>query len=207
MSDLSRPIEPPPHEPTHAPTGGQTPPVPRFGIEDYQPRWLNGLDPITAAHGDRLAALVGSRLRHVWVVWDLDGDEWFSDAPVLLDFDGDQVEIDHQKFDEVSITWNTVDPSRTIDHLEDSSFRLAWRPEPLPDLADLCGRVLHHVELLEWVRDARDFAHGSVAVGLDLAPAWLTVVNTLDENGFEHEPPGSCYRRHRVDPATDRPSG
>ena len=167
----------------------------RYGIQDYQPHWLNGRDSIIAAHGRRLAGLAGLTLQQVWLVWDLDDDEWFSDAPVLLDFGADQVEIDHQKFNDLSITWHTIDPSRAI---EDSCFRLAWRAQPLPDLIDLPGRRLRDVELLEWIGEDNDMAGGSLAVGFNLAPAWLTIFNAMDENGLDHEPPGPRYRRHRI---------
>ncbi len=167
----------------------------RFGIQGYDPLWTSGREGITAVHGGRLAALAGLSLRHVWVVWDLDDDEWFADAPVLLDFGSTRLAVDHQKFDEVALSWDTVDPARPI---EDGSFHLEWRPEALPALADLPGRGLRRVELLEWVGGDGDFATGSVAVGFDLAPAWLTVFNALDENGFEHHPPDARYRRHHI---------
>ncbi len=38
-------------------------------------------------------------------MWDLDEDEWFTACPVVLDFEGERVEINHWKFDEVPITW------------------------------------------------------------------------------------------------------
>lgn len=40
--------------------------------------------------------------------------EWFADCPVVLDFDGVQVELGHWKLDEVSIGWNTIDTSAAI---------------------------------------------------------------------------------------------
>ncbi|MEV6761463.1 hypothetical protein AB0N16_12585 [Streptomyces sp. NPDC051105] len=46
-------------------------------------------------------------LTHAWLVWDVQDSEWFSDCPVLLDLTGEQVEINHAKFDDLSITWNT----------------------------------------------------------------------------------------------------
>lgn len=168
----------------------------RFGIRDYDPLWTDGREGVTVLYGSRLAALAGLALQHVWVVWDLDDDEWFTDAPVLLDFGAASVAVDHQKFGDVALTWDTVDPARPI---EDDFFHLEWRPEPLPELAGLPGRVLRHVELLEWVGGGHgDVATGSIALGFDLAPAWLTIFNALDENGFEHDPPDGRYRRHRV---------
>ncbi len=171
--------------------------VSRFGIEDYEPRWLNGrVDIISAVHGPRLAALAGHTLRHVWLVWDSKDDAWFSDAPVLLDFGTDQVEVDHHKFDDLSITWNTIDPTRGITNDPESHFELAWRRDPLPQLATLPGQELHQVELLEWLGD--DVAQGSVALGFTFAEAHLTIFNALDENGLEHTPPGTDYHRHAL---------
>lgn len=41
-----------------------------------------------------------------------DGD-WFADCPVVLDFDGLQVEVCHSKL-ELSIGWDTIDTAATI---------------------------------------------------------------------------------------------
>jgi hypothetical protein len=43
-------------------------------------------------------------------------------------------------------------------------------------------------------------ANGSVALGFDFSPSWLTIFNALDENGFSHELPDPQYRRHRINP-------
>lgn len=169
-----------------------------FGIEGYQPLWLHGRDAIAAAHGRRLAALTGHLLRHVWLVWDLDADEWFADGPVLLDFGADQVEVNHQKFDDLSITWNSADPSRPVIWPTSDSFHLAWRPEPLPLLAPLSGQKLHRVELLEWL--GNDMANGSIALGYTFQDGQLTIFNALDENGIEDTPPEPNYRRHPLTP-------
>ncbi|MCM0674449.1 hypothetical protein NCC78_07075 [Micromonospora phytophila] len=34
----------------------------------------------------------------------LDTDEWFADCPILLDFGADQVKVNHQNFDDLSLT-------------------------------------------------------------------------------------------------------
>ena len=67
--------------------------------------------------------LEGRKLTRALLVWDLDEDVWFSDGLILLDFEGEQVEIVHQKFDEISMTWNTVDPAQPLDWAE-TGFRL-----------------------------------------------------------------------------------
>ncbi|GAB3808584.1 hypothetical protein [Micromonospora zhanjiangensis] len=165
-----------------------------FGIDGYQPQWLTGVTALAAAHGERLGRLAGRRLDRVWLLWDLDDDAWFADGPVLLDFEGEQVEINHQKFDDLSITWNTVDPARPVDWPTDDDIRLAWRHDTSPEIAALPGQTLRVVELLEWT--GADVANGMVAVGFTFADGQLTIYNALDENGLAFNPPEPDYRRH-----------
>ncbi|MEU5526162.1 hypothetical protein ABZ744_04415 [Micromonospora chersina] len=165
-----------------------------FGISGYQPHWLHDRGSIAAAHGRRLAALAGQTLHHVWLVWDLDDDEWFSDCPVLLAFDDDQVEINHQKFDDLSVTFNRIDPAQPVVWPTSDGFSLAWRAEPLPALAALRGQQLDHAELLEWVGGT--MADGSLAIGFTFTTGQLRVYNALDENGLQFDPPGQEWRQH-----------
>ena len=127
------------------------------------------------------------------MVWDLRDDEWFSDCPVLFDFDGEQIEINHQKFDDLSLTWNSIDPTRPVRWPD---FDLEWRPDPLPELRALRGRCLTGVELLEW--ETRDLAQGNVDVSFVFEAGRATVFNALDENGLSFEPPGPNQRPHAL---------
>ena len=136
--------------------------------------------------------LEGRRLTRALLVWDLDEDVWFSDGPILLDFEGEQVEIVHQKFDEMSITWNTVDPARPVDGGW-AGFRLAWRGGVPNELARLQGQRLQSVELLAWT--GADMAQGMVAVGFRFPHGRVTIYNALDENGMEFKDPDQRYAR------------
>ncbi|MET9901677.1 hypothetical protein [Streptomyces sp. NPDC006446] len=162
-----------------------------FGIERYRPQWLNGRSAVVAGHGRQLRALIGRPLTHVWLVWDVQDDEWFSDCPVLLDFTGEQVEINHQKFDDLSITWNTVDPHQPVLWPD---FDLQWRHDLRAELHTLQGQILQDVELLEWT--GSDVAQGTVAVSFRFPHSRLTVANALDENELTFGPPESHYQRH-----------
>ncbi|SFW91656.1 hypothetical protein [Amycolatopsis australiensis] len=170
-----------------------------FDIEGYEPRWLTGRQAIVSAHGARLAALAGRRLTGAWLAWDLDDGTWFADAPVLLGFEGEQVELCHHKFDELSITWRTADPLRRARWTfgDDPAIRLAWRTGARAELAELQGRRLRSVELLEWAGD--DLARGMVAPRFAFADGGaVTVHNALDENGLEFGEPDPAYRRYRL---------
>ncbi|MFI6650383.1 hypothetical protein ACIBI8_22540 [Streptomyces sp. NPDC050529] len=116
-----------------------------FGIAGYRPTWLDGRSDVVRRHGNRLRGLAGRTLTRVWMVWDLRDDEWFSDCPVLFDFDGEQVEINHHRLGDLSLTWNMIDPTRAVRW---PGFDLQWRPEPLPEVQALRGLPLKGAELL-----------------------------------------------------------
>ncbi|WP_406864916.1 hypothetical protein ABZO31_32555 [Streptomyces sp. HUAS MG47] len=164
-----------------------------FGIEGYRPDWLVGGRAIEETHGRRLLGLVGRRLSRLWVVWDLGDDEWFADCPVLLDFEGQQLELNHKKFDELSVTWNQCDPRRPVVWPD---FDLRWRDDALPEPGTLLGRSLERVEFVQWVGP-----DGSAGEGVDVAFGFegggrLTVHNALDENGLALGPPDPRTRVH-----------
>ncbi|MFE9134479.1 hypothetical protein [Streptomyces sp. NPDC007355] len=162
-----------------------------FGIAGYQPAWLVGRSEVARAQGNRLRGLAGRTLTSVWMVWDLRDDEWFCDCPVLFDFDGEQVEINHHKLDDLSLTWNMIDPTRPVRW---PGFDLQWRPAPLPELQDLRGLPLKGVELLEWTGE--DVAQGNVDISFVFDTGRVTVFNALDENGVSFDAPGPSRRTH-----------
>lgn len=168
-----------------------------FGIATYRPRWLEGQAAVAAAHGRRLASLVGRRLTRTWAVWDPDDDTWFADGPVLFDFDGEQVEINHQKLSDLSITWNSISPADPIRWPE---LCLCWRDDAPEALAALRGRTLRSVDLLEWASE--DLAYGMVAVCFRFDEGPLTIYNALDENGLSRDEPDPAYQR----PSLARPA-
>lgn len=164
-----------------------------FNIETYAPVWLRSHTAITACHGDRLRALVGKTLTRAWLLWDVADDTWFANGPVLLDFDGEQVEIQHHKFDDLSVSWNSLNPRGPAHRLE---FDVRWRDDGVPALSSLHGQVLHEVELLEWRGD--DLARGMVAVGFVFPHGRVTVFNALDENGLSFTTPDPRYACHSL---------
>lgn len=161
-----------------------------FDVDGYRPEWIRGRQN-AAVHGDRLRALAGRRLRRAWLAW---GDDWWADIPVLLDFDGEQVEISHQKFDDLSITWNTIDPVRNATWTygdPDSAIHLGWRHDAVPELAALQGQLLLSADLFRY--SGPDMADGMCAPSFLFEHDRLIVSNALDENGLEFGDPDPRY--------------
>jgi hypothetical protein len=150
-----------------------------LGIAGFVPVWLSGLETIMAAHGDRLARLPGRQLTSVDMVHLIEDDSWYADCPVIFDFEGERMEICHQKFDDLSIAWNTIDWTATVEGWEESDFTPVWRNGD-DRVGSYIGAVVREAALLEW-RAGHDLADGMVAVEFVFDPGRLAITSALDE--------------------------
>ncbi|MFE3165286.1 hypothetical protein [Streptomyces sp. NPDC059224] len=156
---------------------------------------MTGIDAIRRAHGSRLAALAGRRLTGFTLVRFAEDGEWFADCPVVLDFDGTQVELCHWKLDELSISWDTIDTAATITGWESSELTPRWSHSD-ERLEPFVGRRLREVTLLEWRPAECDLAAGTVAVEFVFASGCLRIVNGLDENSIQADVAHPDHVRH-----------
>ncbi|MEU8819193.1 hypothetical protein [Actinoplanes sp. NPDC048796] len=168
-----------------------------MGIAGYEPSFLVGLDAVRRAHGSRLAGLVGRRLTGFAVVRFVEDGDWYAECPVVLDFDGVQVEVCHTKFAELWIGWDTIDTGAAITGWESLDLTPAWsrRDDRLEPLA---GRELREVALLEWRPPRPDLAAGTVAVEFTFDEGRLEIANGLDENLIETGAVQASSVRHRL---------
>lgn len=172
----------------------------RMGIRGFEPSFLVGVEAIKAVHGPRLAALAGRRLSGFAVVRFAEDGEWFADCPVVLDFDGVQVEVCHWKLDELSIGWDAIDTTVAIAGWERAGFTPVWSHAD-ERLEPFVGQELHEVTLLEWRPPGPDLAAGTVAVEFAFGCGGrFRVANGLDENRVETGAAQLAYVRHRLDP-------
>lgn len=155
-----------------------------MGISGFEPSFLVGLEAVRHVHGSGLVTLVGRRLTGFAVVRFVEDGEWFAECPVVLDFDGIQVEVCHGKFDELSIGWDTIDTAAGIAGWEWFELTPQWSQRD-KCLELFVGQELCQVALLEWRPASRDLAAGTVAVEFTFAEGCLWIVNGLDENCIE----------------------
>ncbi|WP_218956727.1 hypothetical protein [Streptomyces sp. UH6] len=167
-----------------------------MGISGFEPSFLIGVDAIRQAHGSRLAMLAGRRLTGFALVRFAEDGDWFADCPVVLDFDGIQVEVCHWKFDELSIGWDTIDTAATITGWESVELTPQWSHSDAR-LEPFVGRVLREVTL-EWRPAGHDLAAGTVALEFVFAGDRLRIVNGLDENRIEVGAAHPDHVRHRL---------
>lgn len=144
----------------------------------------------------RLRSLPGLRVAETWTVWDLEHDMWFADLPVVLRLEqGPQLEVCWEKFNDLSITWDTIDV--TVTPKAWVEWPLEWRRAAHPALAATEGATLAQVSVTSFrfvtenVHDPRDVRATWLTAGLWLATdrGGLHVFSGLDENGLSAEPP------------------
>ncbi|MET9344457.1 hypothetical protein [Nonomuraea sp. NPDC003804] len=155
-----------------------------MGISGFEPTFLVGLEAVREENGQGLAALGGRRLTEFGIVRFVEDGDWFADCPVVLDFDGVQVEICHWKFDELSISWNTIDTTAAISGWEWSELTPAWSSAD-ERLEPFVGQELREVALLEWRPSGRDVAADTLAVEFVFDTGRFHISNALDENSID----------------------
>lgn len=155
-----------------------------------------------STQAERLRTLVGDEVSSTWVVWQLQHDSWFADMPVVLKFrSGVQLEIAWQKFDELSVSWNTIDTDRPPAAWPwFDSFR--WRPDGLPELVAAVGRRIKGIAVTSFESETTDVTDPRITNTKDVHSAWLTsgiwfdlgatglhIYNSLDENAVADAAP------------------
>ncbi|MGK8500120.1 hypothetical protein [Nocardia asiatica] len=167
-----------------------------MGISGFDPSFLLGVEVVRQAHGTRLAMLAGRRLTGFALVRFVEDGDCFADCPVVLDFDGIQVEVCHWKLDELSIGWNTIDTAVPITGWEWFELTPEWSHSD-ERLDPFVGQELREVALLEW-RPDRDLPAGTVAVEFAFTGDRLRIVNGGDENRIEVGATDPDYLRRRL---------
>ncbi|MBB6347251.1 hypothetical protein FHU36_003796 [Nonomuraea muscovyensis] len=155
-----------------------------MGISGFEPTFLVGLEAVREEHGPNLAALGGRRLTGFAIVRFVEDEDWFADCPVVLDFDGVQIEICHWKLDELSISWNSIDTTTAISDWEWFELTPAWSSAD-ERLEPFVGQELREVALLEWRPSSYDLADGTIAVEFVFDAGRFHIANALDENSID----------------------
>ncbi|GAA1022927.1 hypothetical protein Aple_100640 [Acrocarpospora pleiomorpha] len=168
-----------------------------MGISGFEPTFLVGFGAVRAEHGPGLAALGGRRLTGSAIVRFVEDGDWFADCPVVLDFDGVQVEICHWKFDELSISWNSIDLTAAISGWEWFELTPAWSSAD-ERLEPFVGQELREVTLLEWRSSGRDLAASTLAVEFVFDAGRFHIANALDENSIDLGDAHPEFVRHRL---------
>lgn len=143
-----------------------------------------------------LRNLVGLRIAAAWTVWNLEHDEWFADLPVVIGFEeGPQLEVCWEKFDDLSITWDTIDVAVTPKAWVE--WPLEWRQTAHPALAACVGSTIQDAQAttFRFTTQNTDHPHDVSSVWLT-AGLWLAtsgggvhIFNALDENGLSDARP------------------
>lgn len=176
--------------PARHPPGRQAATVTDHGIPGWAPRWGPAGEQLTELRSI-LVGLRGRRIVDSRVVWDLEDNSWFADLPVVLLLDDHrQLEISWQKFDDLSISWDSLDLEAAPIGWADQP--LAWQSQGHDALRSVNGRVITSTALTELLfTTGQTGTPGGWLVGgllLETDGGSLHIFNALDENGLSFGP-------------------
>ena len=118
-----------------------------FEISGWQADWQPAREQLVR-HTDRFRGLGGKQVKRGWVAWIEEHEERFPDLPVIVEFeDGVRLEVCWQKFDDLSITWNSIDV--TVPPMAWVTWPLSWRLAGHPALTKVAGAVVTQVNATE----------------------------------------------------------
>lgn len=160
-------------------------------LSGWNPRWMPG-DAAIEVNRDGLRSIRGHAVVEAWVAVDVASDELFADLPVILRLDNDrQIEIAWQKFDDLSITWNSIDV--TIDPRGWVTYPLVWRARAHPALRAFVGHPIASIDAtrgdLVMGAEPGSVHRTRVTTGLwfNATAVGLPIFNALDENGLSND--------------------
>ncbi|MCP2327549.1 hypothetical protein HDA40_006056 [Hamadaea flava] len=186
-----------------------------FGIAGYRPVVTDTVGATLSTHGPNLRALLGRRLDSVLgLCFTVDG-QWCSTYPLILDFGGTRLELVFDGFDQLYLSWNTIDSGVPIDTADpadpadsadpDPDLALAWADPGRPELDAVLGAAVQQVAVLE-----NDFhldrvdgqrAQAWLLAGLELVfdnGRKLQLYNVFSETTLELDTPESERRRREI---------
>ena len=168
---------------------------------DKKTRFLDSVESVVKAHGERLSNLAGRELTAGKVVWDVDDDSWFADEPVVLIFGDVQLEIVFWQLDGLALNWNTIEFDKAPNWFECyGDLNLEWRACNHDALTAVIGQRVTDIALVELCESILTGASATLAdddkvqlpwllhaLKLQFGKSTLTIFNALDENGISSE--------------------
>ena len=86
-------------------------------------------------------------------MWDGETDEWFNDAPVIVDVGGRRLEVCATKLDEMSVSVNTIDISRPVfwcGDEDDGEPTMRWTDRIHSCLAGMASKRIESFCIMEY---------------------------------------------------------
>lgn len=183
--------------------------TPFWGIPDYQPRWSKTAGDLHDALCAVRADFVGRPIRAVWTLWDDEDDQWFEDAPVVVDAGSHRLEICATKLDEMSVSVNTIDLSLPVywcGEEGDGEPAMHWTDRMHSCLAGVASQRIEGFCVMEYridsgLQDMLGLNWVAAGVGLVLEDGYFEVGNGLDCNVMTRSrSSGEDYRYLEVTP-------
>lgn len=122
-----------------------------FGVPEFEPNFFTDADTLLKVHGATLLNWVNQAIEEYWIIWDLKGNVWYQDGPVIFRIGNRNYEFVSQKLDEFSFTVDTIDLSKKLDwYGMGDELPLVWKKNSLEEINCYIGEPILEVNLLTY---------------------------------------------------------
>lgn len=168
-----------------------------WGIKNYQPYWTNS--SIELASRLLKASLEDLKIQSIWMLWDNEEQQWFEDAPVVINTATKQLEFCANKLEYFSFSFNSIDLSAPVywclseDEVDETEQPMYWMEVNNSKTNSLLNNKITEVFVIEyrmdrslqkWLNKNEWSLHG---VGFYLENCWLRILNGLNCNRLDYE--------------------
>ena len=166
--------------------------MPFWGIHDYRPQWSKQAGELREHLRAIRADFTGRPIHAVWTLWDVENDEWFNDAPVIVDVGGSRLEICATKLDEMSVSVNTIDIAKPVfwcSDEDDGEPAMRWTDRIHSCLTGVASQRIESFCIMEYridsgLQDMLGLNWVVAGIGLELEDGYFEVSNGLDCNAM-----------------------
>jgi hypothetical protein len=186
-----------------------------FTNKNFKPQFFTEAQKGLELHGDKLIDLIGKEITGSWILWDNDQNEWFSDAPVVIEIEhAIQLELLANKTEEFSITFDAIDLSEEPTWFGDDSWNFCWKRDGKIELAQIVNCVIQEIRLVDHCPAYTIISDKNTPENVGKTSKWswmmnafeiicdhgeISIFNALDENGISDKlSAGKEYRWIKV---------
>ena len=122
-----------------------------WGIKNYQPQWTES--PIDLSELISQISFISSPVISFWSLWDMEDDQWFCDAPIVICTPNHQLEFCATQLSKFSFSVNSVDLDASVnwcgDEGIDDALPLRWVKNKNPEFKNWAKKEIIDIEIIE----------------------------------------------------------
>lgn len=167
-----------------------------LGIPSYKPKFHRSGKSFKNEFEKTLTELIGKKIEHYWLMWDLNENEWLADGPIVVKIDGQRFEFTAYQLDDFSMTINSFELSEKLDwYGSGDEMPLAWKENPKIELSKNLNKLITEINILTYDFYKNNKESEYILVGIEFVleketesdkENFFSIYNGLDQNELKN---------------------